>query len=135
MLGVCHGPRLGHVHHAAAEEQRDLGRTVSGLSLSLALLSHPCEVMYPALVLVLVTVMFFEKCFFWEVSKVLLSFQTKLSERVVVCRQNWQKVSVLTTSNKSKWEKVKSGSLLAMSKQLPKRWAGFPPLGSCKRTS
>lgn len=63
MLGVCHGPRLGHFHHAA-EEQRDLGRTVSGLSLSLALLSHPCEVMYPALVLVLVTIMFFEKWFF-----------------------------------------------------------------------
>lgn len=49
----------------------------------------------------------------------LLHFQTKLSECVVVCRQNWKKVSVLTTSNKSKFEKVKSGSLLVMSKQLP----------------
>lgn len=91
--------------------------------------------MRPALVLVLVTIIFFHKCIFWEVSEVLLSFQTKLSECVAVCRQNWQKVSVLTTSNKSKLEKVKSGSLLVMSKQLPEHQAVLPPLGNCKGTS
>lgn len=66
--------------------------------------------------------------FFWELSEMLLSFQTKLSECVVVCRQNWQKVSVLTTSNKSKLKKVESGSVLVMSKQLPECRAFFFPL-------
>lgn len=67
---------------------------------------------------------------FWEVSEVLLSLQTKMSECIVVCRQNWKKCLFSQAQVGASWKKIKSGSLLVMSKQLAGYclWSRFSPL-------
>lgn len=52
------------------------------------------------------------------VSEVLVRLQTKMSECVVVCRQNWKKCLISQPQVRASWEKMKSGSPLVMSKQL-----------------
>lgn len=119
--GGCHCPKLGCIHHTFAPGQKyNSWGAVSSLSLSLALFHCPCDA---ALILVLVTKMDLQKNvselnnLYWGVSEVLVRLQTEMSECIVVCRQNWKKCLLLQPQVRASWEKMKSGSLLVMSKQ------------------